>query len=105
MQEATECVRCGATDDEPGVVVGDVSPINGVVCNDCRVEELLDGTVLKRRQAEVYNLLENGYSQHEVAETLKISESTVSTHRSDILRAIRNANRTVDWLDDQVLRL
>lgn len=105
MAAENECVRCGATDDlEHGIVVGAVSDINETVCNVCRAEELIDGTVFKRRQAEVYALLEHGYADDRVGEFLGISPSTVASHRSDMQKAIRDARRTLDWVEDGRLR-
>lgn len=100
----TRCVRCDAEHNpDDGVVVGNVSPINGTVCNDCFAAELVDGTVLKRRQAEVYALIANRHEDEDIADILDISESTVASHRSNIKRSVRNARRTLDWISEERL--
>lgn len=98
MLEGVDCSRCGGVKGENPAGGGGVSGSN--LCPDCRAEDLIDSTVLKRRQAEVYTLLECGYDDRQIAETMDISESTVATHRGDMRKAIRDARRTLERIEE-----
>lgn len=107
----TECIHCGATDDEEhGIVVALVGDANQSVCNVCRAEQLQDETVLKRREAQVYALREQGYSDERVAETLQAlhnsdspKSGTISTHRSNIRKKLKQARQTLNEIDESRL--
>lgn len=45
-------------------------------------------TDLSRRELEVLRLVCDGYSSHEIAETLEIGKKTVDTHRSSIMKKL-----------------
>jgi len=102
----TECVHCGATDDrEHGIVVGLVGELNETVCNVCRSEDLRERTVLKRREAEVYVLKEQGYSHAKIADILQRlhnedspKKSTVDEYSRRINDRLQRAKLTVDIL-------
>jgi len=58
-------------------------------------EELLTkGNVLSRREFDIINFLEKGYSSEQIAEKLFISPHTVNTHRRNILRKSGKNNMT-----------
>ncbi|MTI80488.1 MAG: response regulator transcription factor [Firmicutes bacterium] len=48
---------------------------------------------LTRREKEVYHLMTKNYSNREIANKLYISEPTVKTHVSSILRKLGKKNR------------
>ena len=50
--------------------------------------------VLSDRELEVFHLIGEGYSTHDVAEMLTLSGKTVETHRSHIKRKLALANNT-----------
>jgi two-component system, NarL family, response regulator LiaR len=52
------------------------------------------GAVLSEREVEVLRLLARGMSNQEIADTLVLSEATVRTHVSSILRKLQLASRT-----------
>ena len=49
---------------------------------------------LTQREAEVLKLVANGLSNQEIADSLSVSEATVRTHVSHILRKLHLASRT-----------
>ena len=55
----------------------------------------LKGKALTARQREVLELLQNGFSNREIADRLEIGEGTVKLHVSAILRALGVKNRTM----------
>lgn len=55
---------------------------------------ILGGEALTKKQQEVLQLLSNGCSNKEIAETLGISVGTVKSHMTHILGKIGAANRT-----------
>lgn len=97
----SECIHCGAEDDpDHGVVVGLVGELNETVCNVCRSEDLQERTVLKRREADVYALKEQGYSHGQIADLLDLSKSTVDEYSRRINDRVKRAKETVAILDD-----
>lgn len=97
----SECIHCGATDDrEHGVVIGLVGAHNEATCNVCRAEDLRERTVLKRREAEVYALKEQGHSHVEIAAMLDIAKSTVDEYSRRINDRLERARATVAMLDE-----
>ena len=92
----TECVHCGAVDDEEGgIVVGLLGELNEPTCNICQAELLKRETVLKRRESEVYALKQLGYTHARIAEILDIAKATVDTYSSRANDRIRRAESTV----------
>lgn len=65
-----------------------------------RADLLREETSLKRREAEVRALKEQGLSHEEVADVLGISKSTVDEYSRRINDRIRRAKATVDLLDE-----
>ncbi len=49
---------------------------------------------LSKQELRVLNLINEGYSNNEIAEQLFISESTVKTHVSNILSKLKAKRRT-----------
>ncbi len=64
-----------------------------------RAQKLERDTVLKRREAEVKALKEEGSSHSEIADTLGVSESTVGEYSRRISKRIESAVETVHELD------
>lgn len=63
-----------------------------------RAEELQERTVLKRREAEVWALTEQGLDREEIAAELGIAPSTVASHSSRINDRVRRARATIEEL-------
>jgi DNA-binding NarL/FixJ family response regulator len=98
----SECVHCGAEDDpQHGVAVRLVGELNEATCNHCRADQLVDATVLKRREAEVRSLKECGWSHAEIADSLGLAKSTVDEYSRRINDRLDRAQTTVAWLIDE----
>jgi RNA polymerase sigma factor (sigma-70 family) len=68
------------------------------MCAETRKDALLDAiAVLPRSQREAYSLVDlRGFTEGEAAEVLGISRSTVSTHRSRALKALKSGYLLAD---------
>ena len=64
-----------------------------VVCRDSAREALMGNEFLTKREMDVLILMAKNMSNHEIATTLFIGESTVKTHVSNILRKLKQENR------------
>lgn len=64
-----------------------------------RAEALVETTALKRREAEVYALKEQGLSHAEIADELEISKSTVDEYSRRINDRVERARATLAELD------
>jgi ATP/maltotriose-dependent transcriptional regulator MalT len=97
----SECIHCGATDDEPhGLVVGLLGELNETVCNVCRAQQLADKTLLSRREAQVFALKELlGASHSRIGGILDLDKSTVDEYSRRINQKRERARTTVDELD------
>lgn len=95
----SECIHCGATDDErEDLLVGLVGELNENVCNVCRAEELREETVLKRRESEVAALKEQGMKHEDIAGMLGIKKSTVDEYSRRLRDRVRRATVTANEL-------
>ena len=54
----------------------------------------VDGSGITRRQHDVLKLLARGYSNKQISNILFLSEHTVKSHVSSLLRALDSSNRT-----------
>jgi DNA-binding NarL/FixJ family response regulator len=65
-----------------------------------RADMLIRQTSLKRREAEVRALKDEGLNHKEIAEVLGLSKSTVDEYSLRINDRIRRAKATIDLLDE-----
>ncbi len=56
------------------------------------LEQISDLKILSRRETEVLNLIDKGYSSRDIAQELFISKNTVSRHRQEILAKLQVKN-------------
>ena len=95
----SECIHCGATDEpESGIVVGVVGESNATVCNICRTKELIDNTVLSRRESEVAALKEQGMTHDRISDLIGLEKSTVDEYSRRMSEKVQNAIRTQEEL-------
>lgn len=96
----SECIHCGATDDEEhGVVVGTLGELNETVCNICRADDLAENTTLSEREAEVAAHKQiTGASHETIADRLGIEKSTVDTNSTRFQEKVRAAKVTENEL-------
>jgi|APHM01.1.fsa_nt_gi hypothetical protein len=96
----SECVHCGATDDEEyGIVVGTHTEMNENVCNVCRTEFLQTKTFLSERESQVAALKQlTGASHSRIAELLGIEQSTVDEYSRRLNEKAERAWVTADEL-------
>lgn len=64
-----------------------------------RAADLVDRTVLKRREAEVQALKEAGLTHQKIAEELGIAKSTVDEYSRRITDRIKRARVTIDEVE------
>ncbi|MFY7669840.1 response regulator [Tenacibaculum sp. MEBiC06402] len=59
--------------------------------------------VLSNREKEILNLIANGHTSKEIAETLFIAKTTVDTHRKNMIRKLdlKNGNELVKYAIDK----
>jgi DNA-binding CsgD family transcriptional regulator len=100
----SECIHCGAVDDEAGgIVVGLSGELNENVCNICRADQLSDRTTLSRREAEVAALKQLiGASHERIAEILGIAKSTVDEYSRRLNLKAHEAAVTSNELSEHV---
>lgn len=98
----SECVHCGATDDEEhGIVVGLLGELNENVCNVCRAEDLAERTTLSEREAQVAALKQLiGASHSRIAEILDLDKSTVDEYSRRLNEKAETAAVTADELSE-----
>ena len=95
----SECIHCGATDElENGIVVGVVGESNATVCNICRTAELIDNTVLSRRESEVAALKEQGMTHERISGLIGLEKSTVDEYSRRLSEKVRKAVTTKEEL-------
>lgn len=65
-----------------------------------RADDLAERTALAPRQAEVQALSERGLSRSDISEELDISINTVDEHRQAIKRRLREAEATIEEIQN-----
>ena len=62
-----------------------------------------DKVVLSNREKEILQLIANGHTSKEIAETLFIAKTTVDTHRKNMIRKLdlKNGNELVKYAIDK----
>jgi len=83
VSDAVACMKAGADD---AVDKADLGLLAGAVRDAIEVRERLGA--LTARQIEVLRLVVEGKTTREIAATLGVSEKTVETHRSDVMRRL-----------------
>lgn len=101
-EEKTECVHCGAVDEEEhGVLVGLSGHDSEETCNICRAGELEERTTLSQREAEVAALKQlTGASHERIAKILEIDKSTVDEYSRRLNSKAHTAAVTADELSE-----
>jgi DNA-binding CsgD family transcriptional regulator len=59
----------------------------------CRPVESPAGEILSSREAEVLQLIADGYGNREIGQLMFLSEETVKSHLKNLLRRLRARNR------------
>jgi DNA-binding NarL/FixJ family response regulator len=81
------CVRAGA---ETVILKTNIGRLAPAVAQAIAVRSPLAG--LTSRQLEVMRMVANGYRTREIAEQLKLSEKTVESHRTQVMRRLGKPN-------------
>ncbi|MDM3870004.1 response regulator transcription factor [Porticoccus sp. W117] len=89
MAECLRAIQCGQIYLPPSVELALQQYRNSVLLEYRAIE-----SVLSARQKEILVLLANGYSNADIGDSLRISESTVKSHVSKIMNLFDVDNRT-----------
>jgi len=99
----SECIHCGATDDEEhGVIVGLYGDLNEPTCNVCLTNQISEETTLSNRESQVAALkILTTRSHSEIAELLDgVTKKNADKYSERINGKMDRAERTLTVLDD-----
>lgn len=96
LMVAQTCSDCGTTSDSDDVRVAHRDG-DGALCTDCYAERLAAETRLSERESEVWALVDDGLSQHEIADELGLKRGSVNSMYQRAKRKREEAAATLRW--------